>query len=252
MGCSASVSSEAAGGYRPPKKSIFPFSSCFTEVKTHGPPQKERGIQDEAYSFRSKIGASRIILKNMQSRQVFIRFCQERGKAEYAQIFHDLDELKSLPLQTLIPQLKLLLRNAIKFQQTNSSSNNSDSATVSVRSIRNSKSQDQTEIKAEEEETDIGVCLHSLKTLDFDKLTLPVALKQINRTQDLILSRVYAEFDEFLKSKELKEVMTSNLEKEKILSQNKIKEQQGLNYSRSAPIDKDGKDPNELLKNSSS
>lgn len=228
----------------------------------------DRGIQDEAHSYRSKIGANRLMLKNIESRLVFIRYCQIHGNAEYAQCFHELDELKSLPYETLVPQLRAFVTAASKLQNSRhkNNENNNDNGTsrhASSRVVNSTRTSNRTADSnpnqqsttdsnmvtspmnngtsttnnntetpndnqtnsGEELENDLAVCLHQLASLDYSSMTYPKVVKVIGRTQDLLLSRCYTEFDAFLKSKELQEHMASSMEREKLLSQNRVKQE---------------------------
>lgn len=67
-------------------------------------------VQDEARSFRSKVEAIRFMTKNVLSRQAFQQYLeQNHGGVEYLQCFIELDEVKALNDDRLIPQVSTLL-----------------------------------------------------------------------------------------------------------------------------------------------
>ena len=147
---------------------------------------KESNIQDEARSYRSKIGANRIILKNEHTRKVFVKYCEAKKKSEYVQYFHELDEIKTLPLDELKRKIKQLfvLIDANEAASKEREKQHPSTANASV----------------VDTESDIVVCLRQLRTLNLDAVTFPQLMKTLNSTQDLLLSRVAKEFEEFLKS----------------------------------------------------
>lgn len=154
---------------------------------------KESNIQDEARSYRSKIGANRIILKNEHTRKVFVKYCEAKKKSEYVQYFHELDEIKTLPLDELKRKIKQLF------------------VVIDANDAAN-KDKDKQNTTALDTESDIVVCLRQLRTLNLDAVTFPQLMKTMNSTQDLLLSRVAKEFEEFLKSPQFEECRNFHME----------------------------------------
>lgn len=154
---------------------------------------KESNIQDEARSYRSKIGANRIILKNVHTRKVFVKYCEAKHKSEYVQYFHELDEIKALPLD----ELKRKIKDLFVVIDANDD-------------LRMQKQKQQN--PADEGESDIAICLRQLRGLNFDAVSFPQLMKVINSTQDLLLSRVAKDFEEFLKSPQFEECRNYHVE----------------------------------------
>lgn len=168
--------------------------SCSSQQKVKQ-VSKESNIQDEARSYRSKIGANRIILKNEHTRRVFVKYCEAKHKSEYVQYFHELDEIKTLPLDELKRKIKELFvavdANNALFKEK--------------QKLHNSGS-------PEEGDSDIIVCLRQLRTMNLENATFPQIMKVMNSTQDLLLSRVAKDFEEFLKSPQFQECRNHHVE----------------------------------------
>ncbi len=156
---------------------------------------KESNIQDEARSYRSKIGANRIILKNEHTRKVFVKFCEAKNKSEYVQYFHELDEIKTLPLDELKRKIKELFI-----------------AVDANDALFKEKEKQQHGGSADDGESDLVICLRQLRTLKLENVTFPQLMKVMNSTQDLLLSRVAKEFEEFLKSPLFEECRNHHVE----------------------------------------
>jgi hypothetical protein len=169
-------------------------ASCSAQPKVKT-VSKESNIQDEARSYRSKIGANRIILKNEHTRKVFVKYCEAKHKSEYVQYFHELDEIKTLPLDELKRKMKEL------FVAVDAN----DTLLKEKQKLHGSGTVD-------DGESDIVVCLRQLRTLNLETSTFPQIMKVMNSTQDVLLSRVAKDFEEFLKSPQFQECRNFHVE----------------------------------------
>ena len=68
-------------------------------IVTGGPQSRgdaHRGVQEDARSFGSKLGAIRLLTKNDSSREAFMGFLQQRSKAELLSCYLGLEEIKRI------------------------------------------------------------------------------------------------------------------------------------------------------------
>jgi hypothetical protein len=163
--------------------------------------QNQGKIQDEARSYRSKVGAMRLFLKNESTRQTFKKFIEEQcnedptvKRVEFISYFEFLEQMKPLPQHEQISRLKTLL-SMTPIQQN-------EDITLTKRTENRINST-------------IWSCLRPLRPLKLDSTTLPELVKAINATQDLLLSPVCPEFERFMDSDEFEECKKTNLENHK-------------------------------------
>jgi len=68
-------------------------------IVTGGPQSRgdaHRGVQEDARSFGSKLGAIRLLTKNDSSREAFMGFLQQRSKAELLSCYLGLEDIKRI------------------------------------------------------------------------------------------------------------------------------------------------------------
>lgn len=62
----------------------------------HSKGDSRRGVQEDARSFGSKLGAIRLLTKNDSSREAFMGFLQQRGKAELLSCYLGLEDIRHI------------------------------------------------------------------------------------------------------------------------------------------------------------
>lgn len=157
--------------------------------------EKGNKIQDEARSYRSKVGAARLVLKNEMTRAEFKKFIEkeggnEAGRTEFVTYFETLDQLKMLPREEQIARLKKLLTLTPAPSDGGAKNNNQINSTL-------------------------WSCLRPLRALALDKATQLEITKAVGSTQDMLLSPVTPEFERFMESPEFAECKRNNLENNK-------------------------------------
>lgn len=156
---------------------------------------RESNIQDEARSYRSKVGAIRIILKNVHTRRALIKYLENYQKAEYVMCFHEIEEIRLIKDDK---QLRQQLKNIIASYK-------------SVMEVAESKHSDQNCI-----EFALWDCFGPLRHTDIDIATTLQVSKYVHVAQDSLLSQVCTLFEEFLKSKEYENCKNYAVENQKI------------------------------------
>lgn len=157
----------------------------------------EKGaIQDEARSYRSKVGAMRLVLKNEKTRDVFKKFIEkegnEDGRTEFVTYFEILDELKPLPKEEQVVRLKKLMSLTPALPDATA-------VPIDVKMIHST----------------LWSCLRPLRPLKLDTATQVELMKAIGNTQDLLLSPVTPEFEKFMESAEFIECKKEHLDTQK-------------------------------------
>jgi hypothetical protein len=165
---------------------------CTHSTKQKVRAEKEGGgkIQDEARSYKSKVGAGKLVLKNEAVRVEFRKFIEkegdEKGRTEFVTYFETLEQMKPLPREEQVLRIRKLLE-----------------LTVSSGDNNNNRSQIASTLFS---------CLRPLRPLKLDKATHIEIAKALNATQDLLVSAVTPEFEKFMDSKEFAELKRNNLE----------------------------------------
>lgn len=159
---------------------------------------REGNLQDEARSYRSKLGAIRIILRNEESKKALLKYTEGKGKVEYVKYFQDLDELKARPTEEVRLHLK-------KYIQEPANTDEILNTMSSKKQHRFSGKQHVIDINNHDKNMVEAMCLGPIRQLHLDTDAHVQILKAINITQDLLLSQIAVEFEMFMNSKEYKE-----------------------------------------------
>lgn len=138
-------------------------------------------VQDEARSFRSKVEAIRFMTKNLLSRHAFQQYLeQNHAGVEYLQCFIDLDELKALNDDKLIPQTTMLLSKYQALCENAEKVSTADAANIVV--------------------INLWEKLRRLRILDIKKITRKDLLSTVIAVQNQILGELATPFESFLDS----------------------------------------------------
>lgn len=88
MGSGVSLTATAAAAHR----MMFSVITGGLQSKVDA----RRGVQEDARSFGSKLGAIRLLTKNDSSREAFMGFLQQRSKAELLSCYLGLEDIKHI------------------------------------------------------------------------------------------------------------------------------------------------------------
>lgn len=168
-------------------------------ASTSRPPQKvmarDSNIQDEARSYRSKVGAMRIILKNVHQRRALITYLEARKKAEFVKCFQELEEARLVKDDKQFRgELKKVISNY-----------------KSVMEVAESKHADPQCI-----EYSLWDCFGPLRHTNMDTVTILQANKYVHIAQDALLSQICTLFEAFLNSKEYEDCKNFTVENQKM------------------------------------
>lgn len=158
--------------------------------------EKDSGgkIQDEARSYRSKVGAGKLVLKNEVVRVAFKKFiekeCKDDGRTEFVTYFETIEQMKQLSRD----EQTVRIRKILELTSTSSQSSNQDRNQIS---------------------STLCASLRHLRALKLEKATQVEIMKAINATQDLLIAAVTPEFEKFMESEEFAELKKTNLENHK-------------------------------------
>lgn len=162
---------------------------------------KETGggkIQDEARSYRSKVGAGKLVLKNETIRSAFKKFIETEGngdgRTEFITYFEAMEQMKPLAKEEQVLRVRKILELTLTPPQT------TDEERTTTRNQLNSI---------------LYASLRPLRPLKLDKATPVEISKAINATQDLLIAAVTPEFERFIASEEFCELKKTNLENHK-------------------------------------
>jgi hypothetical protein len=156
---------------------------------------RDRNIQDEARSYKSKVGAMRIILKNIHSRRALIKYLENYQKAEFVKCFQELEEAR------LVKEDKIF-RNELKKVVMNYKS---------IMEVAEEKNLDSSSI-----EFALWDCFGPLRHTDVDTSTILQLNKFVHIAEDSLLSQVCTLFEEFLDSKEYEDCKNFTVENQKM------------------------------------
>ncbi len=172
-------------------------------------------MADDARSYRSKVGAMRIILKNVHTRRALIKYVEVFEKSEYVKCFQELEEVRILKDDKQFKQqLKNLLANY-----------------KSVMEVAEQKNSDMNCI-----EFALWDCFGPLRHADIDTCTTLLINKYVHVAQDSLLSQVCTLFEQFLQSKEYNECKNYAVDNQKIKRSPRA-------ASRAAPTNANKKEP---------
>lgn len=160
----------------------------------HLPPVKSSGIQDDARSFRSKVGAIKMLSRSEQSFSAFQKFLETDGFAPFLVCFRDMEEIKKLAEDQMISRTAALIwRYKVIYE--------------------NVKVLGQ---KPENNEYLIWDCLGKLRQIDIANAPASLIMKYLLIAENEILARLVRPFESFLHSPQYKSWQDTLLEQEKM------------------------------------
>lgn len=155
-------------------------------------------VQDEARSFRSKVEAIRFMTKNILSRHAFQQYLEEHHVGvQYLLCFIDLDDIKAVNDDKLIPQTTLLLSKYQALCEQAEKSVVTDPANNAV--------------------INLWEKLRRIRTMDMKKTTRKDLLATVTAVQNQILGELATPFEEFLESSLYKVWQENQMKAEKEL-----------------------------------
>jgi CheY-like chemotaxis protein len=148
---------------------------------------------DEARSFRSKVGAMKIMMRTSHSYESLLQFLQEKGRAEYLICYKDMNEIKILDDDQMISRTAALIwRYKTSYE--------------AVRILGT---------PAETMEYLIWECFGKLRQLDIANAPAEVVKKYLVIAQNEIIARLVIPFEEYLNSPKYREWQDAQMELEK-------------------------------------
>lgn len=148
---------------------------------------------DEARSFRSKVGAMKIMMRTSHSYESLLQFLQEKGRAEYLVCYKDMNEIKILDDDQMISRTAALIwRYKTSYE--------------AVRVLG---------APAETMEYLIWECFGKLRQLDIANAPAEVVKKYLVIAQNEIIARLVIPFEEYLNSPKYREWQNAQMEFEK-------------------------------------
>jgi hypothetical protein len=136
---------------------------------------KEGNIQDNARSYKSKIGGMRIILRNRMHHEDFVKFLKKRGKQRYIECYQELLKVKQhTDVETLLREISKLF---LKYP--------TEGMFIWDKNI-----------------LVIGTCLEPLRFNKDEELTTAAIIKNILWVEETLLSKVTLDFEEFISTRE--------------------------------------------------
>lgn len=178
MGCS---SSRFGDTYSPSNKNI---SSSGKE---------SRNVQDDARSYRSKIGAIKMLTRNERSREALIKFLQCEKKAEFLVCYQDLEEIMGLSEEQAFTRTAAIIwRYKTMYED------------VKIH-----------EAKVQHVELLVWDSLGQLRSVDTSNIAYNDLSRLIVVAQNDLLSRLIMPFERFLKSNQYKDWQQGQITEER-------------------------------------
>jgi hypothetical protein len=136
---------------------------------------KEGNLQDNARSYKSKIGGMRLILRNQTLQNDFTRFLARKGKKKFIICYLECLRIKQIKeMDQLVSEINKLIDTYP-----------SEGWFIWDKSI-----------------ITIGQCLQPIKFSKDDELSIPMILKNLQWVEESLLSNVTPELEEFIQSPE--------------------------------------------------
>lgn len=163
---------------------------------TNSPSKKANtGVQDDARSFRSKLGAIKMLTKNKRSCKALKEYLTTQNKAELLICYLDLEEIRQLTdEQALTRASALVWRYKTQFEAIRNQDNNH---------------------KPKSLEIVLWECLGRLRYVDGGSIEPDHLLKMINNAQNDLLAKLILPFEGFLHSKQYKAWQDAQVVEEK-------------------------------------
>lgn len=155
--------------------------------------QKPMSIQDEARSFRSKLGAIKMLTRNDVSYQSFLEYLQDKGKSEFLVCYRDMEEIKTLAEDQMISRTAALIWRYKSIFES-----------VRVHGVR-----------PDNMEYLIWECFGKLRQMDIANAPAELILKHLLIAQNEILARLVIPFESYLQSPNYKNWQERLIEIEK-------------------------------------
>jgi CheY-like chemotaxis protein len=154
---------------------------------------KSTSIQDDARSFRSKVGALKMLIRNTSSFNSLLHFLQEIGREEFLICYRDMEEIKLLADEQLISRTAALIW---RYKTIVEAARLRGNVLSSV-------------------EYSVWECFGKLRQLDMANASIEIVKKYLIIAQNEALARLVLPFDEYLLSPHYKEWQSSQIVEEK-------------------------------------
>jgi CheY-like chemotaxis protein len=159
-------------------------------AKPHG---KGTSIQDDARSFRSKVGALKMLIRAATAFESILKYLNQHGRGEYLICYRDMEEIKCLDNDQMVSRTAALIwRYKTSYEAVRASGQVAD--TIEYR---------------------IWECFGKLRQLDIANAPADVVKKYLIIAQNEIMARLVVPFDDYLLSPNYKEWQESQIEAEK-------------------------------------
>lgn len=157
------------------------------------PHEKATSIQDDARSFRSKVGALKMLIRTPMAYESILKFLNQHGRGEYLVCYRDMEEIKALDDDQMVSRTAALIwRYKTSYEAVRARGHVAD--TIEYR---------------------IWECFGKLRQLDIANAPADVVKKYLIIAQNEIMARLVIPFDDYLLSPNYKEWQDSQIEAEK-------------------------------------
>eukprot|EP01033_Poteriospumella_lacustris_P003267 gene3267-2409_t len=157
------------------------------------PNEKSTSIQDDARSFRSKVGALKMLIRTPTAYDSILKYLKQNGRGEYLVCYRDMEEIKGLDDDQMVSRTAALIwRYKTSFEAVRSRGHVTD--TIEYR---------------------IWECFGKLRQLDIANAHADVVKKYLIIAQNEIMARLVIPFDDYLGSATYKEWQDSQIDAEK-------------------------------------
>lgn len=158
--------------------------------------EENRCVQDEARSFRSKLGAIKFMTKNVHSRHAFGKFLTHNPKLEFLTCYSEIEDMKLLDDDHIMEQAQALI---LKYKLMNDCATATDDAnTPEVPAIL------------------VWDKLLKLRNLDLKNTTKRQLITTLGMVENELLTELCDPFQEFLRSPAYAEWQEFMVEKQKM------------------------------------
>lgn len=155
---------------------------------------KSTSMQDDARSFRSKVGAMKMLIRTQSAYDSIHKFLLDQGRAEYLVCYRDMEEIKLLDDDQMVSRTAALI-------------------------WRYKTSYDAARLRGHVVDTleyRIWECFGKLRQLDIANAPAEVVKKYLIIAQNEIIARLALPFDDYLLSPNYKEWQAAQIEAEKV------------------------------------
>jgi CheY-like chemotaxis protein len=157
------------------------------------PHSKGTSIQDDARSFRSKVGALKMLIRTATAFESILKYLNQHGRGDYLICYRDMEEIKGLDDDQMVSRTAALIwRYKTSYDAVRANRQIAD--TIEYR---------------------IWECFGKLRQLDIANAPENVVKKYLIIAQNEIMARLVDPFDDYLLSPNYKEWQESQIEAEK-------------------------------------